>query len=126
ASLGPFASNCQALVTLDKSLCRAPKGKEFDGHDANNSETYGESLAKDCVAQVEHMAYLAKGLKAAAESGPEDERGFAKAALGQADACTQYADAAKKACLAGAMPTPPGASTTSSTAAAPRSTPKAD
>jgi hypothetical protein len=112
ASLGALAPNCRALIALDKSLCHAPRGKEFDGHDAHGSDTYGDKLAKGCIEQVQSRAYLAQGLKAVAESGPANQRGFAKAALGEPDACATYADAAVKACVAGA-PTPAGSAPSS-------------
>lgn len=90
AAAGDGQSICRAFVTLDKSLCRARgKLKELGAEEG-------------CRKAIESRAFLAKGLKAVAESGPAREREFAKAALGQADACASFARTALEACIANA------------------------
>jgi len=99
-AVGEFQSNCRALVKLDKSLCTAPKVGRLEGHDKGRSETYADDMRHDCERQVESMAIYAKGVQGVADSGSPLERQLAKAALGQSDACTPFADAAVKACNA--------------------------
>jgi hypothetical protein len=99
-AVGEFQSLCRALITLDKSLCSAPKGKEFQGRDKGNSQTWAEEVAKDCERQVESMALYPKGMKAVADSGAPLDRQLAKAALGQPDACAPSVDHAIEACVA--------------------------
>lgn len=98
--LGEFQSNCRALITLDKSLCTAPKVEE-KGADQQDTD----NLREDCERQVESMKIYADGMRAVAESGSPLEQRLAKAALQQADACAPFADAALKACIA--KPTQP-------------------
>ena len=119
-ALGELQSNCRAQITLDKSLCTAPKGENFQGHDKGSSKTYGDNMAKDCESQVESMAIYTKGMKAVAESGSPLDRQLAKAALGEADACAPSAQAAMKTCIAN-----PGTGLPSDTSAADASAPGA-
>jgi hypothetical protein len=109
ADFGEIASLCRALITLDKSLCKAPQGELFEGSDEGQSQTYGAAMAADCVKQVQRGEVYAKGLKSLAESGPARERVLARAALGQDDACEMLEKAAVDKCasmpgLGGAPP----------------------
>ncbi len=79
-----FPVMCRALVTLDKALC---------------SQIKDPDSKRVCADVIDRNAVYATGLKAMAESAPQPQRNLAKAALGQADACDSYADAARKACL---------------------------
>lgn len=123
AGLGEVASMCKALITMDKSLCQAPKGGAFEGKDKSkpDSGTYAQDMAKDCVQQIEKMADYGKGLKALAESSSPIESELAKAALGQADACSSWAKAAMPKCTAALenAANVPGAKTAGKAAAPP-------
>jgi hypothetical protein len=79
---------CRAVITLDESVCA--KAKEQKG----------------CQKGIEASRMFAKGLKALAESGPPREQAFAKAALGDAEACTAFAEAAVGACTGVIVPAP--------------------
>ncbi len=79
-----FPLMCRALVTLDKSLC---------------SQIKDPDSKRVCADVIERNAVYAAGLKSMAESAPQPQRDLAKAALGQADACQPYTDAARKACM---------------------------
>jgi hypothetical protein len=100
AGMGAGESDCRAMIKLDKSLC----GKGGD-------DLWG------CRKAIEANEQLAKGLKGIAESGPPRERAFAKAALGEADACKPFAQAAMASCAAPTAAS--GASVTSTTVPAP-------
>jgi hypothetical protein len=93
---GAFQSDCQAAVSLDPSYCRA------DGPQA-------AERIKRCQQHIEQDRLLTKGLKAIAESGQPLDRQFAKAALGEADACAAFAASAMDVCTAGAAPAKAGA-----------------
>jgi hypothetical protein len=99
-AVGEFESLCRGLITLDKSLCSAPKGKDFQGRDQGNSQTWADGVEKDCKRQIDGMALYAKGMKAVADSGTPLDRQLAKAALGQPDACAPSAEDAIKTCVA--------------------------
>jgi hypothetical protein len=98
AEAGPFQSICRAYVKLDTSLCRVegklPQRKGDEGADAESA------VAENCKKTIESRRFLAGGLKKSADSGSENERALAQAALGQADACKQYEKAAIDMCLA--------------------------
>jgi hypothetical protein len=79
---------CRAVITLDESLCAKAKEK------------------KGCQKGIEASRAFAKGLKALAESGSERDQAFAKAALGEAEACTAFVKGAVAACTDFAMPQP--------------------
>jgi hypothetical protein len=95
-------SICRAYITLDKSLCRL-EGKQTEPN-GGAQKGYGKEpgLEEGCRKTIESRGFLAQGLKALAESGPPRERALAKAALGQADACVQYAQSAMDLCLGNA------------------------
>lgn len=78
---------CRAAIALDPSLCK------YTGTDT-------EGPQRDCVKTVEKLKSLAPGLKGLAKSGPSPDREFAKAALGEADACAPYEQKAMDACVA--------------------------
>jgi hypothetical protein len=102
--LGEFKSNCRAIVTLDKSLCTAPKVEGLQGRDQGSSQTYAENIREDCRHSIESMSVYASGLKGIAKSGPPLDQQLAKAALQEPDACTSFANAAAKTCAATASP----------------------
>ena len=79
---------CRASITFNESSCE--KSKE----------------PKGCRKAIEANRVLAKGLKALAASGPPREQAFAKAALGDADACTAFAQAAVGVCSDAMAPSP--------------------
>jgi hypothetical protein len=74
---GDQESGCRAALLLDESRCGKTEG---------------------CKKAIEANRVFSKGLKALAESGPPRERALAKAALGDADACTSFAEAAVGVC----------------------------
>jgi hypothetical protein len=80
AGTGDEETSCRAALTLDKSLCVKAKDK------------YG------CEKAIDANLVFAKGLKALAESGPPREQAFAKAALGDPDACAPFAKVAVTSC----------------------------
>lgn len=80
AGTGSQETNCRAALGLDPSLCE----KAEDPH--------------GCRKGVELNRVFAKGIKALAESGPAREQTFAKAALGEDDACAPFAKAAAESC----------------------------
>lgn len=80
AGTGSQETDCRAAITLDESRC----AKAEDPH--------------GCRKGIEFNRVFAKGLQALAESGPEREQALAKAALGDADACTKFAQAALGFC----------------------------
>jgi hypothetical protein len=95
AGIGDEEASCRAMITLDASRCG--KGKDLFG----------------CRKVIEANQLFAKGLKGLAESGPARERAFAKAALGEADACKPFVQATMGSCPG---PTPvTGASVTTTT-----------
>jgi len=116
AQTGDLQSICSAYVNLDKSLCRV-QGKLAEAEIAPPERKEGEppkvklkdALEESCRQTIESRAFLAKGLKALAASGPPRERELAKAALQQADACEMYAQAALQSCAVAAPPQVPGA-----------------
>jgi hypothetical protein len=128
-------SICRAYMNADKSLCLVT-GKlatlevELPGKRKPGDPTKAkvkEWIEETCRSNIESRAFLGKGLKAIAESGPTRERELAKAALKREDACQAYAQTALQACMqpatsstpnaaAGGAPTTPGAE-------APRSSP---
>src|SRR5262249_44897525 len=61
-SLGRYESVCRALIGLDKSLCKAPTGKDIP------QQTSAE-MARDCAEEIDRVGVFANGLKAAADSG---------------------------------------------------------
>ena len=96
AATGNGESLCRALVTFDASLCVPAQGLP-------------EDLPSACKERVRSWAFLAKGLKELAEKGPSAKRAegigdlgpvrmWAKAALGQADACAPLAESAMGIC----------------------------
>lgn len=94
AGMGDQEAYCRAMITLDKSHCE--KAKDHAG----------------CMKVIEANELFAKGLKGLAEDGPPRERAFAKAALGDADACKSFAQAATASCASQAAPTGAAAATT--------------
>jgi len=83
---GDQEAGCRAAIALDESLCGKTEG---------------------CKKAIEANRVFAKGLKALAESGPARERALAKAALGDADACTSFAEATARICSDLAAPKTP-------------------
>jgi hypothetical protein len=104
---------CRAYLALDASRCHVdgalkdvvatgPRVVEKTPRDrATERPTLGAVLELLCKQAIERRGFLAKGLKVIAESGPPREREFAKAALGQPEACAPYVQAAMQACLGG-------------------------
>jgi hypothetical protein len=115
AKTGDLKSMCRAYMALDKSLCRVG-GKLAEAQVELPDRKKGEpaklklkgGLETSCRRVIESRAFLAKGLNAVAESGPPREREFAKAALGQADACATFARQAVDLCAASAQGTAAG------------------
>lgn len=105
AKAGDAESLCRAYMTLDKSLCRV-SGKlataTFAMPDPKEGEpatiNLKEAAEGGCRERIDSRGFLAKGLKELAESGPPRERALAKAALGDAAACTSLAAPALEAC----------------------------
>jgi hypothetical protein len=85
---GDLEAWCRAVITLDESVCAKAKEK------------------KGCQKGIEASSAFAKGLKVLAESGSTRDQAFAKAALGDADACTAFVQNAVAACTDFAMPPP--------------------
>ena len=106
AQSGPFASVCRAYIALDPSLCRVT-APEVEG------------LDKDCRQQIANKGMFAKGLKAIAASGAGRYRSFARAAMGDRDACKAFATAVKDACVAAGQPPTPAAEAPRTPAATP-------
>jgi hypothetical protein len=77
---GSQETDCRAALKLDPSLCE--KAEDPDG----------------CRKGIEFNRVFAPGLRALADSGPPREQALAKAALGDADACTPFAEAAVGSC----------------------------
>jgi len=75
---------CRALVSADKSLCRQLKDPE---------------MMRRCESQIEDKVVFARGLKDIAATGKPPERDFARAALGEADACKAMMQTAVDKCL---------------------------
>lgn len=91
---GELQTICKAFAAMDPKLCGTPRAD-------------GKDLASDCKRDMERKAWLAAGVKAAASSAPPRERAFAKAALGEANACAPFFEQAMDACLASTLqPTP--------------------
>jgi hypothetical protein len=126
AQVGDGESICRAYMTVDKSLCHVT-GKlaevEIELPDRKKGEPakvkVKEALEEGCRQNIESRAFLAKGLKALAESGPARERELAKAALQQADACETYAQAALQSCTGIGPTQAPGAADSNAPAPAP-------
>jgi len=99
---GDLESMCRAYLSLDTSLCRVT-GKtgevEITFPKGEGKGKLSTVLENKCKREIADRAFLAKGLKDIAESGPASERVYAKAALGQTDACAPYAQAAMDACM---------------------------
>lgn len=97
---GLMHSFCRAFVSLDEAACD------------RISETEPENLdgaKRECKMQVRRFLPYAKGLKGMAESTSSPQREFAKAALGEADACASFEKKAMETCLAIApAPAPQG------------------
>jgi hypothetical protein len=128
-------SICRAYMSADKSLCHVT-GKlaelevELPGKRKPGDPTkvrVKEWIEETCGRNIESRAFLAKGLKTIAESGPTRERELARAALKQADACQAYAQSALQACMQPAASSTPnaavGGAATTPGAAAPGSSP---
>jgi hypothetical protein len=121
-------SICRAYMSADKSLCivtgkLATLEVELPGKRKPGDPTKAkvkEWIEETCRSNIESRAFLGKGLKAIAESGPTRERELAKAALKQDEACQRYAQAAIQNCMA-----PTGSSTPGGTAANAPATPGA-
>ena len=64
-------------------------------------------MAEECKRDIKQRARFAQGLKALAESGASKDRPFAKAALGETDACAPLAKSAMDACMGGGTPAAP-------------------
>jgi hypothetical protein len=93
ADSGAFASICRAYVKMDPSLCRVEGSlPKRSGEEA--------AVAENCKKAIETRGFLARGLKALADSGSKQEQALARAALGQADACAQLERAALDKCEA--------------------------
>jgi hypothetical protein len=114
AKAGDAASICRAYATLDKSVCRL-EGElakaTFSMPDKKEGETGKVELKpaaeKSCRQLIESRAFMAKGLKALAESGPAREKALAKAALGEPDACATFAEPALELCAGRTSAAPP-------------------
>jgi hypothetical protein len=109
-------SICRAYMNADKSLCHAT-GKlatlevELPGKRKPGDPTRAkvkEWIEDTCRRNIESRAFLAKGLKTIAESGPPHERELAKAALKQEGACQAYTQAALQGCMGPATSSTPG------------------
>lgn len=127
-------SICRAYMNADKSLCHAT-GKlatlevELPGWRKPGEPTKAkvkEWIEDTCRRNIESRAFLAKGLKAIAESGPPREQELAKAALQQESACQTYAQSVLRQCTEPPSSTPGGGAASAPTtpgAEAPRGSP---
>jgi len=101
AQLGPFQSICRAFVKLDTSLCRVEGKLPARQGDADAVES---KVEEGCRTTIDTRKYLARGLKAVAESGSGKEKALAQAALGQADACKEFEKSAIATCVSTTAP----------------------
>jgi hypothetical protein len=105
AATGALQSICRAYIRLDKSQCRIegtlPKQKDGQADEAS-------TLAM-CKETIETRGFLGNGLQSLAQSGQPREQAFAKAALGEANACASFEQAAMDACTGGGSSPPSGA-----------------
>ena len=90
---GTFPNTCHAVIRGDASLCKGPE-------------------AEDCKREVKRVGTLGGGLKKMAETGTGIDREFAKAALGEKDACESLAGAANDICTGRTAAQPGGAPAT--------------
>lgn len=99
---GDLSSVCQAYMKLDPSLCTVT-GKlataQVELPSRGVTVDVKSGLEEGCKQNIKSRAFLAKGLKGLAESGPTRERAFAKAALGDAEACAVFAKGVVDACM---------------------------
>jgi hypothetical protein len=116
---GNLGVYCRAAIALDPSLCR------FTGPNP-------EGQQRDCQETIKKLKVLAPGLQELAKSGPPPHRYFAKAALGEADACAPLEQKVTDACIdklkepTKAPTPPPVASTPNPPAPAPAATPQSN
>jgi hypothetical protein len=104
ASAGDLEPMCRAFLALDPSLCRF--SPEVESRMKKDMGKEGPSVEESCKAKIESQKFLAKDLPALATSGPPRERAFAKAALGEADACAPFIETAIQQCMGIGAATP--------------------
>lgn len=90
-------AKCDLKVVVAKSEVARPDPKQGEPKTLN----VAEMIAGDCHEKLETRAWLKDGLKQLAESAPPQERALARAALGQADACSELVDQAVARCAPG-------------------------
>ena len=109
AATGVLQSVCRAYIGLDASLCRLegtpepatmPERKQGEG-----PIDVKKAVEESCRETIGERAPLAAGLEALTSSGQPQLKAFAKAALGQKDACAPLAAEAMQACTS-VVPTP--------------------
>lgn len=139
ARTGDGATMCRAYLNLDKSSCRL-EGKLREAVVELPHRKEGEPKGKVkvervltyfCEQAIVNRGAFKQGLKALAESGSPREREFARAALGEPDACASFAQSAMEICMGLAAPTSapagtpaaPGSAATDQKAAAQPATP---
>jgi hypothetical protein len=102
---GDGKSLCLAYMAADASLCRV-EGQlltaEFKFPDPKEGEPaiikIKDAAEETCRKAIESRSFLSQGLQSLAASGPPRERALAKAALGDAAACSELAKSAVEAC----------------------------
>lgn len=108
---GVLESVCRAYIGLDPSLCRL-EGKlkhatlEFPDKGETKKVDVKSSYEETCRRTIAARKHLAVGLEALAKSGQPKERAFAKAALGQKDACAEFAKMPMTACESSGLAKP--------------------
>ena len=80
---------CRAFIALDPSLCRV-----------DDAKLQRLGVEQDCRKAIETRGFLRVGLQALGQSGREREAAFARATLGDQDACAPFIAAAVKTCIA--------------------------
>lgn len=116
-------AKCRAMVTLDKAACQVEQADLKSGEFSKDMPEFFKEAEGECKQKTEDRAFLGKGLNAIAESGPARERELAKAALGQADACAPFAQAAMDSCKGSGAGAPAPAGTSPPAGNEPGSTP---
>lgn len=96
AATGAGESICRAYMNLDPSLCRLHGALKAA---VSVGALVGVDFLDACARAIESRAFLAQGLQGLAESGPPREREFAKAALGDPEACASWRQAAMAMCM---------------------------
>ncbi|MEO8603665.1 MAG: hypothetical protein ABI629_13915 [bacterium] len=111
---GGLNTFCRAIVALDPAVCNRINSDDVKAFSGVTDPAQGvKALQEQCRAQVAQYAHFATGLAAMAKASKSPEREFAKAALGEKDACKKFQQKALQVCRAlpaakpGAEPNPP-------------------